>query len=324
MKKLVIRFMLLSVPLLLLCGFTYLAPMGYMTTEYVLWQEEKDYVNQKRAGDSKGIDTVIIGDSRAKSSLMPERLGDGIYNIAIGGATPIEMYYAAKNYMASGRIPKRACIIFAPYHLCDIDNWNQTLFHNYLSVSEQAEVVKNALETENETVIYKGWLSDALSFRLRLPTKYLAQEYDAGFVGRRAENQETYDSVRADLGYCQFGSDPGNDSLNYETHHPVFDSSKLVLLYYDKLLSLLTENGVEVTVLQAPVNEASAEVISEEFLSGYRKYLEAQAEKYPQVTFETRLPVYENRYFGDSNHLNRSGAEKYSDDIALEHEVSAW
>ena len=308
MGRILRNFILASVPLWLLSAFTYALPLSYMTTEYVLWAEEKDYVNQKAAPD----ETVIIGDSRAKSSLIPGMIGDGIYNIAIGGATPIEMYYATKNYIRCHGAPKAAVVIFAPYHLCDIDNWNQTQYNNYLSVPEQAEVMGEAISLKNEVVHYKGWLSDAVSFRLRLPSKYLAQEYDARFIGRKAENMAKYEAVRGDLGYCEFGSDPGNDSLDYETHHPDFDSSALVLAYYDRLLSLLTENGVEVTVLQAPINEASNEAMHEAFMEGYRQYLTGQEQKHPAVHFEKDVPVYSNRYFGDSNHLNRSGAEKYT------------
>ncbi len=323
--KLIKKFILISLPLIAMCLFAYLFPMGYMTTEYVLWTEEKDYVNQWQ-NDTQILDTLIVGDSRAKSSIIPEELHDSIYNIGIGGSTPIEMYYAVKNFIAVNGAPKRVFIIFAPYHFINMDNWNQTIYNNYLKPAEQAEVVGEAIKTGNKVVCYKGWLTDAVSYRLRLPSKYLAQEYEGRFIKLKEENQKKYDSIRADRGYCEFGTDPGSDAENYEVHCEAFDPLEIVLTYYDKLLSLLTENGVEVRVFQAPFNQSSAEQVAPELLNGYSDYLKGQMKKYPEIIFETEIPVYDNRYFGDGNHLNREGARKYTKELKekLEEEGFEW
>lgn len=324
MKKDIIRLarnlILLSVPLIILIVYTWAVPMNYMSAEYVLWAEEHDYVNhadrreapvsENMTGSTAG--TIIIGDSRAKSSVIPSDLNDSVYNIGIGGTTPVEMYYAAANYIDTYGAPKNAIIIFAPYHLCDIDNWNQTLYYNYLSVPELADVYKNAVILDDPVINTKGWFTNALSYRLRLPGKYLAAEYDAHFTGNRAANEAKFKEVRNDRGWCEFGSDDGNSGTDYETHHEVFDSSPLVLLYYDKLLTLLNDSGVNVIVEQAPINQASADAMHAEFMNGYTSYLEAQEIKYPAVSFVKDVPVYNNKYFGDNNHLNKAGAAVYT------------
>ncbi len=311
--RLLRNFILISLPLIALMLAALILPMAYMRAEYVVWAEEWDYVNQKHGDDRPK--TLIIGDSRAKSSIIPQMLTDDkdIYNIAIGGATPIEMYFAAKNYIKNNGAPEKALIIFAPYHLCDIDNWDQLLYNNYLSVSEISQVYEKALEYRDPVIIKKGWITDSLSYRLRLPNKYLAQMYDARFTGNRAENEEMFERIRADLGYCEFGKDPGNDGENYEVHHEDFDSSLIVLYYYDRLLKLLADENVEVEILQAPINETSAQNIHEEFVRGYTSYMEELEKRYENLTVMKEIPAYDNKYFGDNNHLNRSGAEKYTD-----------
>ena len=108
--KLIRNFILISIPLIILVVYTWAYPMNYLSTEYTLWAEEKDYVNH----GTDRPDTIIIGDSRAKSSIIPDRLHEGVYNIGIGGTTPIEMYYAAGNYIRQHGAPKNAIIIFAP------------------------------------------------------------------------------------------------------------------------------------------------------------------------------------------------------------------
>lgn len=316
MKKNILRllrnFILLAIPLILLCVITFLTPMRYMAVEYTMWQQENDYV---RSADSSA-GTLILGDSRAKSSLIPAELGSDVYNIAIGGATSIEMYYALSNYLSHHSAPSNAIIIFAPYHFCSIDNWQQTLYYNYLSLDELAEVERTAYAHPDKSVHYPGWQADILSFKLRLPNKYLDAIYQAGISGRYAENIEKYKAVQNDLGYTEFGTEDGNDGLNYETHHDYFDYSPLVINYYNQLLDLCEKNGINVTIAQAPFNKASSEVVAERFLDEYKEFLEGIKEKHPQFTVETEVPVYDNEYFGDNNHMNRKGAEKFTKEFS--------
>ena len=309
MLKLFRNLILLSLPLIILSFVAYLMPMDYMSVEYTMWQEESDFVNQPT---SQPYDTLIIGDSRAKSSIIPEQMGKDVYNIAIGGSTSIEMYYALNNYLKNHRAPKRVIIAFAPYHFCEIDNWKQTLFYNYLKPAELIEVEAKAFEYGDKTIHYPGWFGDMLSFKLRLPNKYLDAIYQAKLTGNKEANREKYASVREDRGYTEFGSDNGNSDLNYETHHETFDYSPLVLEYYDKLLDLCEANNIEAIIVQAPINQASSEVITEEFMNGYKSFLDEIMEKHPGFTVQMRVPVYDNIYFGDNNHLNHSGADKFT------------
>ncbi len=307
------NFMILSIPLILISVYTSFNLMGCLSVEYPMWAEEKSYVN---LNNPKGMDAdmLIIGDSRAKSGVIPSEIRDdgSVYNIAIGGTTSIEMYYAVKNYLKSHAAPSEAVVIFAPYHFCDIDNWGQTLYYDYLSVPELMEAESMALKTGEDKVCYPGFLSDILSFKLRLPNKYLDAVFSSRFGGNLADNRAKFDSVRKDLGYTAFGEAEGNDELNYETHHSEFDLSPLMDGYYKRLLKLLDDNGVKVKILQVPVNQASSEAISPEFLTGFRAYMSEIQSLFPNFSVETEIPVYENSYFGDNNHLNRRGAEKFT------------
>lgn len=307
--KLCFNFILLGIPLYILIAYTFFFPMHYMAVEYSMWAEEKDYVNAKNGAEAlPDARTLILGDSRAKSGLRPKELSDSAYNMAIGGATAIEMYYALENYLSCHGAPENAVIIFAPYHFCDIDNWGQTLYYNYLTIPELFDVYKNALAFHDPVVFANNFFTDSLSYRLRLPNKYLSAEYNAGFIGRKGENTAKYDSVRADAGYTVFGNDPGNDAGNYETHHEVFDKSPLVESYYYKLLRLCAENDIRVIIEQSPVNQASMDLITEDFWNGYHAFLTEVGQAYPSVAINKDVTAYDNRYFGDNNHLNEGGA----------------
>lgn len=306
--KLFLKFIILGIPLYAFMLYTLLYPMNYMPIEYSMWREEKDYVES-----SANAKTLIIGDSRAKSGIQPLLLEDeNTYNMAIGGSTPIEMYYALEEYLSHNEAPERAIIIFAQYHLCDIDNWGQTQTYNYLSGDELLEVYLTALKNNETKLLGDHFFTDTLSYKLRFPNKYLSSIYNARFNGRYTENKNKYDSVRADRGYTVFGEDEGNDGVSYETHHPEFDSSKTVLLYYDKLLNLCKDNGISVIIEQAPLNETSTAQVSEDFLSGYEQFLQEIEQKYPEFTVVHEIPEYENMYFGDNNHLNKRGSAVFT------------
>ena len=310
--KLLRNLIVLSIPLLILSFVAYLMPLDYMAVEYTMWQEESDFVRSS-AEQSKRI--LILGDSRAKSSYLPEQFGPDTYNMAIGGSTSIEMYYALKNYLKNHIAPQSVIVTFAPYHFCSIDNWQQTLYYNYLTPFELAEVEAEAFKYSDETIHYSGWLSDLVSFNLRLPNKYLDAMYQAKFTGNREANKEKYATVREHQGYTEFGTDAGNSDLNYETHHEEFDYSPLVLSYYYRLLDLCESNGIRVIIAQAPINEASSKVITDEFWNGYKEFLSEVQEKHPSFIIENEVPVYDNIYFGDNNHMNHAGADKFTQEF---------
>ena len=315
-SRLIKNLILISIPLILICVYTFIYPMSYMAVEYPMWAEEKNYVNQpqKASNQASSPATLIIGDSRAKSGIIPSELAEdgSVYNISIGGASTVEMYYAVRNYLKNHEAPEKAFVIFAPYHFCELDNWNQTLYYNYLSLPELMEAETNALKMQDKNIHYTGWLPDILSFKLRLPNKYLDAIYTSRLGQNLNENREKYDSVRRDLGYTAFGEDEENNEVSYEVHCPSFDLSPMADHYYIKLLDTLKDAGVRVIVEQAPVNPASDEQITEEFREGYRSYLEKTTKDYPGITVEKEIPVYDKNCFGDNNHLNRRGAEKYT------------
>lgn len=305
------NFILISIPLILLCILAYVFPMSYMTVEYVMWDEE--FENSE--SPYMAAKTLIIGDSRAKSSVLPAMLHEDTYNIAIGGATPIEMYYAVENYIEHNGAPENAVVVFAPYHFCDIDNWDQTLYFNFLSADEIAEVYFRGLKTKDPIVACKGRIPDMLSCRLRLPSKYLAQMYESKLVGRKQENLDKFNSIRADLGYCEFGSADGDDGETYEVRHETFDYSPLVVYYYKRLIDMLDENNVNVIIAQPPINQASADALHQEFADGFTAYMRDIASRHPDMEVLPELVVYPNSLFGDSIHVNRKGAEVFTGEL---------
>ena len=92
--------------------------------------------------------------------------------------------------------------------------------------------------------------------------------------------------------------------------------SQLIGIYMRKLIELCEQNGIRVVVLQAPMNKASFDTLQEGFVKGYALYMQSLSDLYPDITVEREIPCYENALFGDSSHLNETGALQYTEEIA--------
>ena len=89
----------------------------------------------------------------------------------------------------------------------------------------------------------------------------------------------------------------------------------LLALYLDKLLMLCRESGIQVILEQPPMNEASYAALQESFVSEYTIYIEETQSDYPEFLINSEIPCYENKYFGDSSHLNEAGAAVYTQEF---------
>ncbi len=320
--RLIRNLLILSLPLFILMAVAAIFPMTYMSPEYPLWQEERDFVHEK---GGRSYERLILGDSRAKSGLIPIKFDESgnTYNMAIGGATPIEMYYAYDNYLKGHEAPKEAILIFAPYHFCDIDNFDQTLYYNYLDLGEILSLERHcALKSDGRVIAYDGWITDVISYKARFPSKYLAAVYDALPEWDSSKNLEKYAKVRASLGHTLFGTEESNNSPSYETHHEVFDSSAPVLEYYEMLLNRLEEGRVKVIIEEAPLNPVSHEGLYPAFTEGFEAFMQGVRERHPGFTVVSAIPLYEADCFGDNNHLNDKGANKFTAELKEKYHIN--
>jgi len=308
--KFFFKLILALLPVIAVVIYTALVPYGYMDSEYPAWRYTKDATN------NSSFNTVILGDSRAMADLIPEELNDDACNLAVGGATSIEMYYTLKNYIKNNPVPENAIIMFASFHYTIIDNfWTRTVYFNYLSVSDMSDLYSYAKVTGSETLLKKGYKNDLLSYRLRFVDKYLPALINSKFASRYAENRSIYNKVSTNYGYGEFGTADGCSDLNYETsYEKMHTTSDAVLLdvYMNRLLELCQDNNIKTTVAIPPMNKSSYEALHESYVEDFTSYLDELSYKYPSINIKKEIPCYDDSYFGDSSHLNNKGAVKFS------------
>ena len=316
--KFILKCILALAPAIILVAYTLLCPFCYMDEEFPAWQFEKN-VAAGREYSGAGFDTVILGDSGAMSSIIPEKVDSSCINMAVGGATAIEMYYFFFEYLENHTPPENAVIMFAPFHYWHIDNYKtRTVYFKAIPVSKLPELYKNAKACGASSVLYERYLSDELSARCSLPNKYLPAIGAARFTGRLNINKSIYAGLRDSYGYGTFGDQKECYDESYETSYNdmVIDGdAKLITLYMQKLLKLCDDNGIHVILLQPAVNTATYDGLDEHYYASYRNHIKQMGMLFDNIECETQLRVYDGRYFSDTSHLNRSGAEKFTGEI---------
>ena len=101
----------------------------YMDDEYAMYHAQRDYLLENQDHN----DVIILGDSRTKAGLMPELLSDSTYNLALGGASPIEGYYSLREYLDNHPAPGTLILCYAPMHYMDVDTlWTRTVLPKVL------------------------------------------------------------------------------------------------------------------------------------------------------------------------------------------------
>lgn len=316
--KFILKCLACLIPLAAMMAFISFAPMCYMDEEYPSWRYLKE-VSTGKVGQEY-YETVILGDSVAKSSIIPEKLsGEGCINLAVGGATAIDMYYAFSEYLEHHEAPKNVVILFGPFHYWRIDNYKtRTAYFKSLSVKDALELYETAKEFESGTVCFDGYRTYELSCRLGLPTVYLPAINAAKIVGRYDTNKDLYEKLKSRNGYSMFGEKEYCDDLSYEAAYQEIEytgDNAMLLTYLGRLISLAEQNGCRVNCLQPALNEATYDKMNERYLEQYYSITEKLPGFGENIICEEKLRRYPNEFFGDASHLNEKGAIKFTTEI---------
>ena len=312
-KSYVIKFILASLAsIALLTLVIWLIPeKDYFDGEYPSWKQQKDYTHT--SGDTEQI--LFIGDSTLKAAVIPDIIGESAYNLSLGGAGPIEMYYSLKNYLDNHPKPQRIFLAFAPMHFTYLDRYrDRTLYFHFLSSQEQIESQLNIFKLDNVPLLDRlPILLENVQYMCKFPTKYF-QTIRNSKLKRGKYNEENYQQVAAERGHMYFGRDP--EWFNhYEIHKQLKVDFKLLRVedfYMRQLLKLCIDNNIQVDMVQTPINQIVYDEASKHvYFPPYQEYLRSLSKEF-NIAIDSELVFYDVTLFGDELHLNEKGAEIYS------------
>lgn len=308
------KLLILMMPFFLLLPlYCCLFPEYYMDDEYAMYKQQKDFVRES----SEANQVIILGDSRAKAGFVPDKLIGDCYNLALGGATAIEGYYSLKEYLENHPAPKTLILSYAPMHYMDVDTfWTRSVYFHTLDTEDFFEIVKIARKYENtENILIEKYPVEYVMYKTYMPNKYATALKKAGFVFRYEKTKEKYVQMEKQKGQSYYGTADYSDSFNGEAKVTDFKENDVITHYLKEIFSLCEANNIRVIVKNMPMNEASYNILTEDFKVHYNEYMEGLKKQFPAVNFQTELYCYQNDYFGDADHLNEKGTERFSNEF---------
>lgn len=287
-----------------------------------MWKAKLDYIS-----GTKNNQSIIIGDSKAVAGFEPEKIDKSIYNLAIGGSSPIEGYYFLKKLLSNGNVPGKIIISYSPYHLeADDVFFERTVRYDALSKKEQHEIlsISNALNEKffispTNKREYKSRLDFYQSYLRHILISYkffmTYRETLSGMVTnpkRPIWNYESYNKIKQSRGHHFYGMANSSADPSGEIESETFMPSKVINYYLINLLELATKNRINIYYVNMPFNEASYKKININYIDGYYKYFNKLKIKYKNVVWLNDIYFYNNDCFGDPSHLNKLGSKKFS------------
>ena len=284
----------------------------YMSEEWPIWSDVKNKINKK---SKKKYNLIMLGDSRAKSALIPNIIQDKkVLSLAIGGATPIEGYFTLKKYLENNPKPEFIIISYAPFHFVIQDSfWDRTVKYNFLKYNEYNEIIRISrnLELNAETL---GKENKIIDYFIYTP-KYFRDFYSGIYHRRWIKNKNKMRKLALSNGHIFYGKNNSSDGLFFEARGDqlVFEPSALINYYFEKLLDLANEEEIKTVYYSMPFNNTSYSTINREFIDNHNEYLDKKSLKSNLfiLNYLNKLP---NSDFGDASHLY-NGSNKVTRDI---------
>ena len=283
-------------------------PMQIYEESYPMYAYEKEVED---APTREPATTLIVGDSRAKASLLPDRLGAGSLSLTLPGASAIELYHAADRYLDRHPAPRNVVISISAVHFGDaFIFWERPIKFGYLDRAAVDEVLDQARRLHDPTF---GSPWDArlsyLLHRLNSPHLYLPELRRALFHPHGAANQQLLATLERERGHCYFGTATRSNGLAYEDFHDQFAPAPTYDHYFRKLIDRLRATGAKVVFMAMPLNQRSRQQLKPGFVREYDRYFSGIARDYPDVEVRASWPLLGDEYFGDANHVNVRGSE---------------
>lgn len=271
----------------------------YESREYPMWVHVKKLINNKSDIKQK---VILIGDSRAKAGFQPVLSENNALNLAVGGSTPVEGYYALRTFLKNNPAPENLVLSYSPLHLThDMTFWVRTVKYDFLLEDEINNIIFD-LKKHPDPGIGK----DNNVWKYNLLTSMYISSVAEGIKNRRwATNEKVKENILRSKGHAYFGTREGSDLLNGEVKEASdFQYSELIDYYFVKLVELANSSSINVFWYTMPFNDASCNRISSELKNGFNSYIEMIKIK-TEINVVTKIHCLDNKYFGDASHVYR-------------------
>ncbi|MBR0963729.1 hypothetical protein JQ554_06405 [Bradyrhizobium diazoefficiens] len=293
---------------------------GFLPLDYAAWRAKSDMVASCALPD-----TVVIGDSRAAAGFMPSRI-PGLANLAMGLVSPIDLYFLSQRILACPQPPKRVVVSVSIPQLEQAPLfWSRNVLFGGLTFENLEEVRRHSRALDDKTIFPQATVGDLDAIlndwmvAHKFPSFYFASLVNGGVVGRLAAHHRLRQAIAQSNGHLLYGTAPGSDGVSIDGAAKEFRAAPILDYYFREMIALYATRGVEVLFVAAPVNDATFRTISPAVARQFADYLAALARDEPNFKLVgAAVRPWDNKWFGDANHLNEGGAERFSAEMARE------
>jgi hypothetical protein len=294
--------------------------LNFQESGYPVWAAKFNIIKDCDFGS-----TVLLGDSRAQAAFMPTRLSSKATNLGFGAATPLELFIVASNLFDCPNRPDRVMVSLASVEFTLVqpflwENGARYGFFNFKDLRRIAAAADNlndlSLQHTETRDGQQGLLRDVI-YGFHFPSIYLNSLIQSRVFGRHDLNLRLLFEASVNRGFLPFPP-RGDPSLpGREVGHVEFQPLPIQNYFFDRLLALAQEKGIDIDFVAAPVNSTTINEISPSFQAGFTTYLRDFQARYKG--FHVVSPLFyvaPLAAFGDPEHLNVLGAERFTDGLA--------
>lgn len=290
-------------------------PMGFMPGEYAMWLSRERMIDQ-----CSFAPTVILGDSRAAAGFVPSHI-DHSTNLALGGSTPVEMFYESQRILDCPVAPQRVVFSMSP-ELFERSGWfwDRSGSYGALSMAQLNELRKRSRALHDLSIYQSPKLGDGEAIldnvlhAVRFPSFYTTDMVSHVAVGRLRANHIVEQETTSAGGQHGYGTADGSSAVATDVELKTFAPSPLFNEYFERMLNAYAKRNVKVYFIGVPMNEATYEGMAPVVLTAFHGYLDGLTARHSNFAI-VGSPVFPmpNDLFGDSTHLNQHGADLVSD-----------
>jgi hypothetical protein len=292
-------------------------PMCYMDAEYPPALAKHEMVRSCDLGT-----VTILGDSRSGVAIAPLLMTVPTTNLSFNGGSPIEAAAVTREMLRCPKLPRLVIVSLDALHLerPDTTLWDRSAYFHLLDVRDLQALLATSTRLHDLSafaVAGHDGLPDEVRIWLygaRFPSIYFAALVRSGVGLRYWSNWTSLATTLRERGHDAYDRWPLSDAVAPDAAITQFHPLPIVDHYFDAMLGALDAHGVDVALLEMPVNQRTFDAMSPRVLAEMRAYFEKFQQRYSHVhVVDDPVPHWPNAYFDDRfAHMNRKGAILYT------------
>ena len=218
-------------------------PIYYNSVDNTRWYYFQQIFERKIKIKKSSI--LFLGDSRVNTNIDVKKI-QNTWSFAAGGSSPIEMFYALKNYIGIYSKPDTVFVSFSPRTFIEAYSfWNYSIRNNYLTNSQFNEIYNNLKQEPEDVVLGNFPYFKYLLYKINYIKFYQTDIYKNHIFLAKKKNEQIISHFQYEQGIWNYPNLKNTCSaLNYETKLNSFSSSSLLNLYFIKILDLCKKNSL--------------------------------------------------------------------------------